>query len=881
MPKKGTGAAALTALLIACGLHFGVAAWLNRPVAVIDAPRISSLSFSPNAKGANPEKGDAPTYDQIAADMAVVHRSTDHVRTYTVSQNLDSVPEIADREGMTVSLGMWVDSHDPARTAQEFATASRLARDNSSVTEVYVGNEALLRGDATPGQLAELMRQMHAETGKPVSTGETWDIWLKNPELAASADFIAAHVLPYWENVPAADTVKIAFERYGQLKAAFPGKRIVIAEFGWPSGKFNRGGAKASPVNQAAVVRGFVAEAAQVGAEYNIIEAFDQPWKTAEGDVGPYWGLYDANRHLKFAMTGTIVPDALWVQKAAAGILAGAAMALCFLRRRKVGAVQALAISCGGQLTGFALARAVAAPFEVYGSAGLILMWTMSVPLLGLLTITAFDRMREVADVFLGGNPRRLMAAQPCADPSFAPMVSIHVPACNELPSVLIETLESMAVLDYPNFEVLVVVNNTTKPELVEPVRHACARLGDRFRFVHIPKVAGFKAGALNAALAWMSPDATLIAIVDADYVVDADWLSDMVPGFRDPKVALVQAPQEHRDESRGWLQHAMNAEYAGFFDVGMVQRNEDDAIVAHGTMIMVRRSAFEQVGCWHEAFITEDTELGLRLFEAGYSAAYTNRRYGRGLLPDTLRAFRRQRDRWAYGAMRIALAHWRHMLPWGKTLTGAQKYHFVTGWLHWMGDAIAVTLAAANIGWVVWMNVTGTGEPPAAILTVSTGIAAAMSLMHMFAIYAARVRRGAGDAMLAALAGVSLQLTVAKAVYAGLVLANLPFNVTSKGGAASTGMGQFLRGFGPEFGFGATLAGSAAWTVLGNHERVFELDAFAAVLAIQSVPFISAFILGASEYAGLAARKFRMPVQTSQPIMPMPIPMLLGDTAD
>ena len=882
MASRKAGPRVLACLALACAAHLAAVAFANRPVRLPDAPRVASLSFSPNARGDSPERGDIPDAASIASDLATVHAVTDHVRTYTVSDNMDTVPGLADKAGMTVGLGVWVDDHDHARTDREFATASALARSHRSVTEIYLGNETLLRGDSTPAELASLMRRMHAETGLPVSTAEPWDVWLEHPELAADAGFIAAHVLPYWEDVAAGDTVATALSRYGRLRAAFPGKRIVIAEFGWPSAKFNRGPAKASLINEAAVVRGFVAVAAARGIEYNVIEAFDQPWKTNEGPVGAYWGIFDADRHLKFALTGPVVPDPLWSGKAAAGILSGAAIAAWFLRRRDTGVAQALAISAGAQATGFGLARAMAAPLESYGSPGLMLAWLASIPLLALLAATTFDRMRELSDVLLGPPPGRLFVAGPRGTGSRLPMVSIHVPACNENPSVVAETLESLAALDYPYFEVLAVVNNTADRSLVEPVRQACLRLGDRFRFVDLPRVTGFKAGALNAAAALTSPLASIIAVVDADYVVEPGWLADMVPAFDDPRVALVQAPQEHRDQGRGWLHRAMNAEYAGFFDTGMVERNQDDAIVAHGTMVMVRRSAFEQVGGWHESFITEDTELGLRLFEAGWSAAYTTRRYGRGLLPDTLRSYRRQRDRWAYGAMRIMLAHWRHLLPGSATLTPAQKYHFATGWLHWAGDAVAVSLAAANLGWVAWMNVTGTGEPPAAILTVSTAVAASMGLVHMFSVYAARVRRGTGDAMLAALAGVSLQLTVARAVFSGLLLANLPFLVTSKGGTARTGWGQFTRGFGPELLFGAPLAAAAAWTAWNNGERVFELDAFAAILAIQSVPFLAAFALGVAEFSGtgLAAWRGRERAPASRPAE-APMPGMLADTGD
>ena len=72
------------------------------------------------------------------------------------------------------------------------------------------------------------------------------------------------------------------------------------------------------------------------------------------------------------------------------------------------------------------------------------------------------------------------------------------------------------------------------------------------------------------------------------------DWLKDLVPAFADPKVGMIQAPQDHRDGERSLMHHAMNGEYAGFFDIGMVQRNEANAIIVHGTMCLIRRAALD-----------------------------------------------------------------------------------------------------------------------------------------------------------------------------------------------------------------------------------------------------------------------------------------------
>ena len=165
------------------------------------------------------------------------------------------------------------------------------------------------------------------------------------------------------------------------------------------------------------------------------------------------------------------------------------------------------------------------------------------------------------------------------------PKVSVHVPAYNEPPDMLIETLDALARLEYPDFEVLVIDNNTKDEAVWRPVEAHCARLGNRFRFFHVAPLAGFKAGALNFALAHTAPDAEIVAVIDSDYVVDSGWLRDLVPGFQDPRIAVVQAPQDYRDEGASAFKAMCYAEYRGFFHIGMITRNERNAIIQHGTI--------------------------------------------------------------------------------------------------------------------------------------------------------------------------------------------------------------------------------------------------------------------------------------------------------
>ncbi len=201
--------------------------------------------------------------------------------------------------------------------------------------------------------------------------------------------------------------------------------------------------------------------------------------------------------------------------------------------------------------------------------------------------------------------------------------------------------------------------------------------------------------------------------------------------------------------------------EYAGFFHIGMVERNEHNAIIQHGTMTMIRRDLLGHHG-WAEWCITEDAELGLRLLAAGSAAAYTERSYGRGLMPDSFAAYKGQRQRWAYGAMRILRRHGRR-LAGASALDAGQRYHLLAGWLPWMADAVAVAVAA--IAWTALSTVFPTRfllppVEPVAAMVVLFGLNTAKTLV----LYPLRVRCGAKDTALAMLAGLALSHTIGKA---------------------------------------------------------------------------------------------------------------------
>jgi hypothetical protein len=315
-----------------------------------------------------------------------------------------------------------------------------------------------------------------------------------------------------------------------------------------------------------------------------------------------------------------------------------------------------------------------------------------------------------------------------------------------------------------------------------------------------------------------------------------------------------------------------MNGEYAGFFDIGMVQRNEHNAIIVHGTMCLIRRAAMDAVGGWSSDTICEDTDLGLSIIEAGWQSHYTNRRYGYGLLPDTFEAFKKQRDRWAAGGFQIVKKHWRRFLPGESMLTSDQKREFAFGWLNWLGaETVGVLVAILNLLWVPVVAFLGIAVPDK-VLTLPIMATFAISVIHFVALYRRRVAIPPSEAAGAMVAAMAMQWTVARAVANGVLKEHLTFVRTAKGGGA-----RKKRAF-PAFEeaiLGGLLIVGAVIVFGTNYERVREINLFGWVLVVQSLPFLAAAGLAAFEnnrlndYALLHSLKARL-IEIMAPVVPM-----------
>ncbi len=767
-------------------VNFSIWSYINNPLQLQPWTKTTlGVTYDPMRKQDTQNGNTYPSIEDMDSDLTLLADKVHAVRTYSMLKGQDKIPELAAKLNLNVTLGAWIDGN-LEKNRQEVDKLIEIGRQsNPKIIRLMVGNEVLLRADITKEALIDYIREVKKNSWHPVSTSETWDVWLKNPDLVNEVDFIAIHVLPFWEGIAADEAVDYVFARYHEVQQAYPNKPIIITEVGWPSDGQPFKHATASVSNQARFLREFLNRADAEKVTYYIVEAFDQPWKKSiEGSAGAYWGIFNADRQAKYPMDGDVLTMPTWRNWATGAAAISVVFMGLFVFTRSTLKLP------GVMFFGLIANLAVSVIFWSASTGAQQYQTNISVLFLGLMLLMQFMaaiilliEALEIAEVIWHRkSARTFQPLTPGADFKY-PKVSLHLPIHNEPPMMVRKTLEALARVDYPNLEVLVMDNNTKDPAIWEPVRDDCERLGPMFRFFHLENWPGFKAGAINHALEQTAEDAEIIAVIDSDYVLSPDWLKCMVPYFDNENVGFVQSPQDYRDRDQSIFKAFCYWEYAGFFNIGMVQRNEYNAIIQHGTMTMIRKSALLEVGNWAEWCICEDSELGLRLYEAGYDSVYVKDSFGRGLMPDTMSGYMTQRFRWVYGAMQIIKGHWRSFLPSRKSpLTAAQRYYFIAGWLPWFSDALALFFTTASlILTAIILTDPIHSELPANVFLLPTVGLFSFKILRGLWLYQARVPCSIWKSLGAALTGLSLTHTVARGTIQGLFTSGKPFMRTPK----------------------------------------------------------------------------------------------------
>ena len=826
-----------------------------RPVDATDSGYpLRGLSFNPFKRDQNPFNHVQLSRQDLEADLQKIAHKTESIRLYSSAQDLQELPSLAQKFNLRIIVSAWLDGR-PDANAIEVESAIAMAGANRNVTRVILGNETQLTNTVSREELIAYLREARKRLRTPVSTAEPWDFWIKNPEFVKEVDFIAVHILPYWQEIPIDQAVDYVIAKYHEVRTAYPGKVVVIGETGWPSDGSPRGAAEASIQNEARFIRDFILRAAAEKIEYNIIEAFDQPWKhMTEGRAGEHFGIMDADRSDKFPLAGPIVEDPMWRSWALSSLVIGVlATFVWFIKRPRLGLAGQFFSALTIQASASAATVLAHEAAGQYLSASELAFWTIMILAQALLAIIFLTDSSEIADV-VGNRPLRRSFKPLVKDNKRRyPFVSVHLACCSEPPRLVSVTLRSLAALEYDDFEVIVVDNNTSDESLWRPIEKLCQELGPRFRFFSLGKYPGFKAGALNYALSVTDKRAEVIGVVDADYIVDPRWLTATIPYFSDASIAVVQSPQEHRGWDGNIFQRMENDEYTGFFRIGMVQRNEHNAIIQHGTMTLVRRSDLDHVKGWAQWCICEDTELGLRLLNLGKQAIYIDHPLGHGLVPDSYAAYSKQRFRWAYGGVRIFRRYIPELLGLRGNLTRAQRYQFIKGWLPWFGDALHSLFTLAALVWSGFLLArplqTDFPEP---IFIYPALALIALRIIGTAWTYSSRVRIGFWRTLLAMLAGGSLTHKVAKAVFQGLLTSSKPFYRTPKLDSAPR-LIQSLATVTEEFGLAICLWGAAYGVISVFGVRNDSAVLWCVTLMAQSIPYLAAVIV-----ATLSARGTR-----------------------
>ena len=277
------------------------------------------------------------------------------------------------------------------------------------------------------------------------------------------------------------------------------------------------------------------------------------------------------------------------------------------------------------------------------------------------------------------------------------PKVEVQVPCFNEDPHVVMEVLEHLLRLDYPQDRYHVVVaDDSTDESSRREIEAFCREHPGRIRYVHRTDRRGFKAGALNHALRTVTPaDVELVAVVDADYKVEPNYLKETVGYFEEnPDLGFLQTPQDFHNVDYSPFTRQIYRANKYFYDAIMPARNEVGSIIFCGTMGIVRRRALEDAGGWGEDTLTEDSETSIRIMSRGWQSLYVPRVYGRGLLPKSYSAYKKQQYRWAFGGAQILRKHALRAMVGSAPLSWRQRWDILTGGLHYFSGAILTVIA-------------------------------------------------------------------------------------------------------------------------------------------------------------------------------------------
>ena len=272
--------------------------------------------------GQSPDAGIHPTEAEVREDLAALRDVTSHLFVFSSNRttNFDDFVRAAlePQYGFTVMatafLNDLTEPWAPGVNQDEVDGLVSLLNDPQvALRYAMVGSEAVsFQNHSVADVIARIneVRAATAGTTTPIGSSDTWSTWRDNPALAAAVDVIGLTIYPYWEGISIDTAAAYTMARVDEIKALYPGKEVIVTEFGWPSA----GSANGAAVPSVANAERYLRETMEL-FEANDIEAYafashDEAWKIGEGSVGPHWGLFQDDGAPKHALVSLITPDA-------------------------------------------------------------------------------------------------------------------------------------------------------------------------------------------------------------------------------------------------------------------------------------------------------------------------------------------------------------------------------------------------------------------------------------------------------------------------------------------------------------------------------------------------------------------------------------------
>ena len=299
-----------------------------------------------------------------------------------------------------------------------------------------------------------------------------------------------------------------------------------------------------------------------------------------------------------------------------------------------------------------------------------------------------------LAIAYVRNRKKRKLEKIPLFDSKNAPKVTIQLPMYNEM-YVAERIIETAAAFDYPRdkFQIQVLDDSTDETKDIIATKVAeLAATGLNIQHIHRIDRTGYKAGALDDAMDRVQGE--FIAIFDADFVPDKDFLIRTMPYFKEG-IGVVQSRWGHLNKTYSLLTELQAFGLNGHFAIEQGGRNASGHFINfNGTAGIWRKTCIEEAGGWEHDTLTEDLDLSYRAQMRGWKFKYLEDVESPAELPITMSALKSQQHRWMKGGAECFIKMWKSLI----TFPGVKFSDRIHGFAHLFNSSVFVFILILSI---------------------------------------------------------------------------------------------------------------------------------------------------------------------------------------